>query len=77
MPLNIEPIDRNQRTAFQEREALRNKVNEIIETIGPMEITWDAVPTTGHGVGYAVTSEGIKASVDNEATIRRAEDIGL
>ena len=52
MPLNIEPIDRNQRTAFQEREALREKVNEIIETVTPMEITWDTEPTAGHGAGY-------------------------
>ena len=77
MALNIEPVDRNQTTAFREREVLRQKVNEIIETVTPMEFQWDAVPTAGHGVGYVVTSEGVKSTIDNEATIRRAEDIGL
>lgn len=45
MALNIEPVDRNQSTAFREREALRQKVNEIIEVVSPMEITWDTAPT--------------------------------
>lgn len=45
MALNIEPLDRNQTTAFREREALRQKVNEIIDIVNPLEITWDTAPT--------------------------------
>ena len=77
MALNIEPVDRNQTTAFREREVLRQKVNEIIETVTPMEFQWDAVPTAGHGVGYAVTSEGVKAAIDSEAAARQAVDSDL
>lgn len=74
MALNIEPVDRNQTTAFREREALRQKINEIIETVTPMEFQWDAVPTAGHGVGYVVTSEGVKSALDNEEMERIAGD---
>ena len=29
-------------------------------------VQWDAVPTAGHGTGYAVTSEGVKNAVDGK-----------
>ena len=75
MALNIEPLDRNQTTAFREREALRQKVNEIIDAIGPVvDITWDETPTEGHGVGYVVTSGGIKGALNAEEMERIAGD---
>lgn len=42
---------------------------EVADQYDSANVIFDAVPTAGHGVGYAVTSEGVKDELDQKATI--------
>ena len=58
---------------------LRSQVNamvseEVAEQYDSADVIFDNVPTAGHGIGYTVTSEGIKAIEDSINADVQAEE---
>lgn len=57
---------------------LRSQVAEIVsEQYDPTNIFFDNVPTSGHGAGYAVTSQGIKAALEQKANTSDLAPVAL